>query len=158
MPKPQLPPFDALSLPESNATQLPEPLQANQKRRFNRRLGDHAGLSNFGVVLTRIVPGGQSSYRHAHTLQDEFVYVLEGQPTLETDAGQQELKPGMCVGFPAGTGDGHHFINKTQSDALILVVGDRTRGDAANYPDIDLKGEMGPDGKYRFTRKNGSSY
>ena len=158
MPKTQLPPFDPLSLQESNATQYPEPFRSLQQKRFNRRLGDHAGLSNFGVVMTRIAPGGQSSCRHAHMKQDEFVYVLEGEPTVETDAGRERLKPGMCVCFPAGTGDGHRFINETEKDALLLVIGDRTAGEEVTYPDVDLAGAQGPDGKYIFTKKDGSSY
>ena len=158
MPKSQLPPFDPLSLPESNGTTYPEPLASLQRKRFNRRLGDHAGLVNFGVVMTRIEPGGQSSCRHAHAKQDEFVYVLDGEPTVETDAGRQKLKPGMCIGFPAGTGDGHRFINETETDALLLVIGDRTAGEVVVYPDVDLAGAAGPDGKYIFTKKDGSSY
>jgi len=158
MPKPQLPPFDPLSLPESNGTIYPEPFATLQRKRFNRRLGDHAGLSNFGVTITRIAPGGQSSCRHAHSRQDEFVYIIEGEATLETDAGQQVMKPGMCVGFPAGAGDGHRFLNKTDKDVLFLVVGDRAPGDDVVYPDVDLAGTPGPDGKYVYTRKDGSSY
>jgi len=156
MPNP--PAFDPKSLPESNATLMPEPLWGRAKTRWNRRLGMAAGLTAFGVNLTRIVPGGQSSFRHAHSVQDEFVYVLEGRPTLVSDAGAQELAPGMCAGFPKGTGDGHHFLNRTDSDVLLLVVGDRTAGDEVTYPDDDLRGAATPDGGYVFTRKDGSSY
>ena len=85
------------------------------RTRYNRRLGNHAGLRNFGVNLTRIVPGGQSSYRHAHSTQDEFIWVLEGEVVMETNAGAQVLEPGMCAGFPAGTGDAHRFVNRTES-------------------------------------------
>src|ERR1700741_3881459 len=111
--KPRPPAFEPADVPESNATTLPEPLRAANMNRYNRRLGDHAGLKNFGVNLTRIVPGGQSSYRHAHSRQDEFVYVLEGEVVLETDAGAQQLRAGMCAGFPAGTGDAHRFVNRS---------------------------------------------
>jgi uncharacterized cupin superfamily protein len=158
MPKIQPPPFDPLSLPESNGSTYPEPFLPMQKRRFNRRLGDRAGLSNFGVTMTRIQPGGQSSCRHAHSRQDEFVYILEGEATLETNAGQQTMKAGTCIGFPAGTGDAHRFLNKTNSDVVFLVVGDRTAGDEVAYPDVDLAGAPTADGKYRFTKKDGTSY
>ncbi|HLW89710.1 MAG TPA: cupin domain-containing protein, partial [Roseiarcus sp.] len=91
--------FDPLALPESNATSYPEPYRAANQRRWNRRLGDHAKLKNFGVNLTRIPPGAQSSARHAHSRQDEFIYVLKGEVELESDAGVEPLKAGMCVGF-----------------------------------------------------------
>jgi uncharacterized cupin superfamily protein len=156
--KPRQPAFDPADVPESNATGYPEPLRAANLKRFNRRLGNHAGLKNFGVNLTRIVPGGQSSYRHAHTKQDEFVYILEGEIVLETNDGTQVLRPGMCVGFPAGTGETHRFLNRTSADVLFLVVGDRSAGDEVIYPDVDLHGKQQPDGKYQFTRKDGTSY
>jgi uncharacterized cupin superfamily protein len=150
--------FDPLLLPESNSTSYPEPYRTANQQRWNRRVGDHAKLRNFGVNLTRIVPGGQSSHRHAHTRQDEFIYVLQGEVVLETNAGAEVLRTGMCAGFPAGTGNAHRFVNRSSSDVLLLVVGDRTAGDEGIYPDIDLHGRMGPDGKYSFTHKDGRSY
>lgn len=150
--------FDPLALPESNATSYPEPFRAANQTRWNRLLGTHAGLRNFGVNLTRIVPGGQSSTRHAHTRQDEFVYVLEGTVELETDAGMEVLRAGMCAGFPAGTGNAHRFVNRSDADVLLLVAGDRTAGDEVLYPEIDMHGRMGPDGRYVFTRKDGTPY
>ena len=156
--KPSLPAFDPAEVPESNATTYPEPLRAPNQKRYNRRLGNHVGLKNFGVNLTRIVPGGQSSYRHAHTKQDEFIYVLEGEVVMETNAGAQILKPGMCAGFPAGTGDAHRFVNRTGKDVLLLVVGDRSADDEVTYPEVDLHGALGASGTYRFTRKDGTPY
>ncbi len=150
--------FDPLALPESNATGYPEPFRAENMLRWSRRLGNHAGLTNFGVNLTRIAPGGQSSARHAHTKQDEFIWVLEGEVVLETNAGPETLRAGMCAGFPCGTGNAHRFVNRSASDVVLLVVGDRTPGDEGHYPDIDLHASMGPDGKFRFTRKDGAEY
>ncbi len=150
------PAFDPKDVPESNATAIPEPFTRDNQNRYNRRISDFAGLKNYGVILTRIIPGGQSSYRHAHTRQDEFVYVLEGPVTLETTAGKQVLDSGMCAGFPAGTGDAHRFVNHTDKDALLLVVGDRSQGDEVSYPDVDMKAAYGADGKFRFTRKDGT--
>jgi uncharacterized cupin superfamily protein len=147
--------FDPFSLSESNATSYPEPYRADNQRRWNRRLGDHAGLTNFGVNLTRIEPGGQSSSRHWHSRQDEFIYVLSGEVILQTDAGEERLHAGMCAGFPAGGGNGHRFVNRSRADVLLLVAGDRTAGDEITYPDIDMHGRLGPDGKYHFTRKDG---
>ena len=154
---PTSPAFDPQALPESNATLMPEPLRAANQMRWNRRLGQAAGLTNFGVNLTRIVPGGQSSYRHSHSHQDEFVWVLEGTPTLVGDDGAQVLTPGTCAGFPKG-GGAHHFLNRSDADVVLLVVGDRTPGDAVTYPDDDLAGTPTADGGYVFTRKDGSAY
>lgn len=125
--------------------------------RLKRPLGDLFGLTNFGVNLTRLAPGAASALRHAHSRQDEFVYILEGRPTLVTDQGRTALEPGMCAGFKAGTGNGHHLINETSQDVVYLEVGDRTPGDEGTYPDDDLRAAL-VDGKWRFTRKDGTPY
>jgi uncharacterized cupin superfamily protein len=135
----------------------PEPFASRMKGREKRPLGDLFGLTNFGVNLTRLAPGGSSALRHAHTKQDEFVYVLVGRPTLHTDEGKVRLAPGMCAGFKAGAGDGHRLINETSEDVVYLEVGDRTPGDAVSYPDDDLKAEF-VDGRWRYARKDGSLY
>ncbi len=150
--------FDPLTLPESNATGYPEPYRAENQQRWNRRLGDPAKLVNFGVNLTRIPPGGQSSARHAHSRQDEFIYVLQGEVELETNAGVEVLCAGLCAGFAAGTDNGHRFVNRSAKDVLLLVIGDRPAGDEVSYPDIDMHARMGADGKYTFARKDGTPY
>ena len=153
--KPRLPAFDPSDVSESNFTSYPEPHRAANSMRYNRRLGNHAGLRNFGVNLTRIIPGGQSSYRHTHSRQDEFIFVLEGEVVLETNGGEQIRKPGMCAGFPAGDGDAHRFVNRTESDVKLLVIGDRTPEDEVSYPDVDMHAVLGADGTYRFSKKSG---
>ena len=135
----------------------PEPFYSQMTKRQKRPLGDLFGLTNFGVNLTRIAPGGVSALRHAHTKQDEFVYILEGHPILVTGAGRTLLEPGMCAGFRAGTGDAHHLVNETARDVVYLEVGDRTPGDVATYPDDDLAAAL-VDGKWRFTHKDGTPY
>jgi len=154
-PRPKPPAFDPSDVTESNFTSYPAPHRAVNQMRYNRRLGEHVGLKNFGVNLTRIIPGGQSSYRHAHSHQDEFVYVLDGEVVLQTNAGEQVLLPGMCAGFPAGCGEAHRFVNRTRSDVRLLVIGDRTADDEITYPEVDMHAVLGPDGKYRFTTKSG---
>ena len=138
-------------------TNYPEPFASRMAGRLKRPLGDVFGLSNFGVNLTRLAPGAVSALRHAHSRQDEFVYILEGRPTLVTDEGRTALEPGMCAGFKAGTGNGHHLINETLQDVVYLEVGDRTPGDEGTYPDDDLRAAL-VDGKWRFTRKDGTPY
>jgi uncharacterized cupin superfamily protein len=147
-----------MTVEESNFTSYPEPFRAENQMRWNRRLGDHAGLSNFGVNLTRIVPGGQSSHLHAHSRQDEFVYVLSGEVVLETENGFQVLSAGMCAGFPAGRGEAHRFLNRSDHDAFILAIGDRTPDDDVRYPTIDMHARLMPNGRYQFTKKDGTAY
>ena len=136
----------------------PEPFASRIGGREKRPLGDLFGLTNFGVNFTRLAPGGSSAIRHAHSRQDELVYILEGHPTLVTDAGETLLRPGMCAGFKAGTGDGHHMVNRTESDVSYLEIGDRSTGDDVNYPDDDMKFVVGADGKRQIVRKDGSAY
>ncbi len=99
-----------------------------------------------------------SALRHAHTKQDEFVYILEGRPTLRTDEGSLRLAPGMCAGFRAGTGNGHHLVNETAADVVFLEIGDRTPGDGASYPDDDLAAVFVEAGKWNFVHKDGTPY
>jgi len=158
MARPRLPAFDPKGLPESNATSYPDKFKAGNSRRWNRRLGDHVGLKNFGVNLTRIEPGAQSSARHAHARQDEFIWVVEGEVVLETNQGSQTLRPGMCAGFAAGSGNAHRFVNRTDRDVVLLVIGDRTPFDEITYPDIDNHAKAGADGKYVHTKKDGTPH
>jgi len=136
----------------------PEPFASRIGEREKRPLGDLFGLTNFGVNFTRLAPGGSSAIRHAHSRQDELVYILEGHPTLVTDAGETLLRPGMCAGFKAGTGDAHHMVNRTESNVSYLEIGDRSTGDDVNYPDDDMKFVVGADGKRQIVRKDGSAY
>jgi uncharacterized cupin superfamily protein len=136
----------------------PAAMQSMVAGREKRPLGDLFGLTNFGVNLTRLAPGAYSALRHAHAKQDELVYILEGEPTLVTDAGETLLKPGMCAGFKAGTGDAHHLVNRTQRDVLFLEVGDRSPGDSVTYPDDDVAAVYGADGKWQYSRKDGSPF
>ena len=135
----------------------PEPFASRMAGREKRPLGDLFGLTNFGVNLTRLSPGAVSSIRHYHTKQDEFIYILEGRPTLHTDEGPTVLSPGMCAGFKADTGNGHNLENQTDEDVLYLEIGDRTPGDEGYYPDDDLRA-MHVEGKWKFVHKDGTSY
>src|SRR3954467_9192940 len=128
----------------------PEPFASMMGGRVKRPLGDLFSLTNFGVNLTRLAPKGVSALRHAHSKQDEFIYVLQGHPTLYTDEGRTRLSPGMCAGFKAGSGNSHCLINETADEVVYLEVGDRTPGDEGTYPDDDLKAMLS-DGKWKFT-------
>lgn len=135
----------------------PEPFASRMAGREKRPLGDLFGLTNFGVNLTRLAPNAVSALRHAHSKQDEFVYILQGRPTLHTDEGRTRLSPGMCAGFKAGTGNGHHLINETTEEVLYLEVGDRTPRDEGSYPDDDLQALL-VEGKWNFVHKDGKPY
>lgn len=135
----------------------PAPFAVRMTGREKRPLGDVFGLTNFGVNLTRLAPHAASALRHAHNKQDEFIYILQGQPTLHTDEGRIRLSPGMCAGFKSGTGNGHRLLNETDQDVVYLEVGDRTPGDAGSYPDDDLQASL-VDGRWQFTHKDGRPY
>ena len=142
--------------PRTKPSNYPEPFASRMKGRTKHPLGDLFGLASFGVNLTRLAPGAQSALRHSHSRQDEFLYVLQGRPTLITGGGRTQLQPGMCAGFKAG-GDAHHVVNETAEDVVYLDVGDRTPGDEGTYPDDDLQAQF-IDGKWRFTHKDGTPY
>jgi uncharacterized cupin superfamily protein len=143
--------------PRTKPSNYPEPFFSRMKGRLKRPLGDLFGLTNFGVNLTTLSPGAVSALRHAHSKQDEFVYILRGHPTLVTDEGRTRLSPGMCAGFKAGTGNGHHLVNETTEDVVYLEAGDRTPGDEGSYPDDDLKAKL-VDGRWTFVHKDGRPY
>jgi uncharacterized cupin superfamily protein len=151
------PALDPATVPTTGPSDYPPPFHELVTGRERRPLGGALGLRNFGVNLLRLPPGCASSQRHWHTRQDEFVYVLSGEVVLVTDRGEQTLGAGMAAGFPAGTGDGHHVINRSDRDALLLEVGDRTPGDEADYSDIDMVVRLA-NGEERYLRKDGTAY
>lgn len=144
--------------PRQTPSSYPAVFAARMAGRVKRPLGEVFGLRNFGVNLTRLDAGAQSALRHAHRVQDEFVYVLEGEVTLATDAGEQLLRAGMCAGFPAGGTNAHHLINRGSQPAVYLEVGDRSAGDCVIYPDDDLQARRGEDGSWRYLHKDGRPY
>jgi uncharacterized cupin superfamily protein len=134
----------------------PPPFDEACRQRVRRRLGDVAGLTQFGVNLMQLPPGCWSSQRHWHTAEDEFVFVLEGEVVLVTDAGEETLRAGDCAGFAAGRRDGHHLQNRSPVDALVLEVGTRRPADDETiYPDIDLWARQGDAG---FAHRDGKPY
>lgn len=138
------------------ASIIPAVFSERLERREKRALGDVFGLRAFGVNLTRLDPGGETSLLHRHHAQDEFIFVLEGHPVLVTDAGEVTLGPGMCAGFAAG-GVAHHLVNRTERDVVYLEIGDRASGDTIDYPEDDLRYTSGPEGG-RFTHRDGTPY
>ena len=134
----KLPALDPAAVEETRGSVYPEPFRSRMGDRRKRRLGDACGLTKIGVNLVTLAPGAQSALRHWHTLEDEFVYVLEGEVTLVSGAGEQVLGAGICAGYPAGTRDAHHLVNRGNGPARYLEIGSRIHGDNAFYPDDDL--------------------
>jgi uncharacterized cupin superfamily protein len=148
--------IDLDAAPKGEGTRYPPPHDAPCRRRKWVRLGDAAGLTQFGVNLVTLEPGVWSSQRHWHEKEDEFVYMLEGELVLVTDAGDETLRPGDCAGFKAGVRDGHCLQNRSDKPARFLVVGGRDDADWGEYSDIDMKFLPGRNsGGGGYVRKNG---
>lgn len=154
-----MPKIDKATAPQGTGSRYPAPFDGRCKARTWLRLGDAVGLTQFGVNLLRLPPGAWSSQRHWHSHEDEFVYVLEGEVMLVTDAGEEPMRAGDSAGFRAGVHDGHHLQNRSSSDAVLLVVGSRSNEDECAFPDIDL---AVPAGHYSsplvWRHKDGTAY
>jgi uncharacterized cupin superfamily protein len=142
-----------------NRSGYPEPYRSRVLPRFRRRLGDALGLTRIGINHTTLPAGKESSMRHWHTHEDEFLYVLEGEVVLRTDAGEQVLSAGMCAGFAAGVQDGHQLINRSDRPAVYLEISNREPADTAHYSDAEVDMVWNPPHAPRtFTRRDGSKY
>ncbi len=135
-------------------TLYPPPFDEPCRVRERTRLGDAAGLTQYGVNLLRLPPGAWSSQRHWHTGEDEFIYVLKGEVTLVTDDGAEVLRAGDCAGFKANDPNGHCLQNRSSAAAEVLEVGTRVDDSMAYYSDIDMmvKPSTG------YTRRDGTPY
>ena len=133
------PALDPRSLEPRTGSGYPEPYRSRVLPREKRQLGDALGLTRIGINQTTLPPGKESSMRHWHTHEEEFIYVLSGEVVLCTDAGEQTLTAGMCAGFPLGTSDGHQLVNRSAAPAVYLEVSNRDAADRAFYPDVDLQ-------------------
>jgi uncharacterized cupin superfamily protein len=153
------PALDPNTVEATSRSGYPEPYRSRVLPRHKRRLGDAVGLSRIGVNQTTLPPGKESSMRHWHTHEDEFVYVLEGEVVLRTAAGEQLLRAGMCAGFAAGARDGHQLINRSARPAIYLEISNRDKADTAYYPDpdVDLVWNA-PHAPGKFTRRDGTPY
>lgn len=148
--------IDLGSAPVTAGSRYPPPYDEPCRERHRKRLGDAAGLTQFGVNLLRLPPGSWSSQRHWHSAEDEFVYVVDGEVVLVTDSGEETLRAGDSAGFKAGAADGHHLQNRSSRTAVVLEIGARrTEEDEVDYPDIDLKS---PRGRGRYMHKDGTAY
>lgn len=145
--RPQPPAINAMDVAANTGSLYPEHLGSRSETRIKRAVGDALGLTKFGVNITVLPPDSWSAFRHWHETEDEFVYILEGEAILVTDAGEQKLGPGMAAGFPAGKADGHHLVNRSGKDVIFLEVGNRFETDDVHYPDTDLHLSKRPDAR-----------
>jgi uncharacterized cupin superfamily protein len=151
-----MPKIDLAAAPEKIGSGYPDPYGEPCRKRSRKRLGDVAGLTDFGVNLLRLPPGAWSSQRHWHSHEDEFVFVVEGEVVLVTDEGEETLAAGDCATFKAGVADGHHLVNRSDHDATVLEVGTRDpERDRTVYSDADMVAEPG---EHFFRRRGGSPY
>ena len=148
-----MPKIDIEGVVERKGSLYPDPFRNLTKTRIRQRLGEAAGLSDFGVNLVRLPPGEWSSQRHWHTDEEELIYVLEGELTMVTDAGEEIVRAGECAAFPKATPDAHNFINRSKADAVYLEIGSRHDRDVTHYPDIDLHFA-----DHTYTHKDGRPY
>ena len=152
-----MPKLDLTRVPVKTGSIYPEPYAAMMKGRSSLRLGDAGGLTQFGVNLVTLEPGALSSLRHWHLAEDEFVMVTAGECVMVQDDGETVMRPGDCAAFPAGSTDGHHFINRSDRPAQFLVVGTKAPREVATYSDVDLRVEL-EGGKARFTYRDGTEW
>ncbi len=148
---------DPMNLPSRRTTIYPAEFAAGFDKRIKRALGDAGGLTQFGVNLTTLEPGGVSSLRHWHAKEDELVFILEGEVTLVTNSGEEVLGAGMAATFPAGVPDAHQLVNRSDAPVTYLEIGTRAAEDEANYPDVDLR-FLKREGQRSFVRKSGEPY
>jgi uncharacterized cupin superfamily protein len=140
-------------------TNYPAELRGRVNGRLKRALGDLFGLDQFGANLTELPPGVHSALRHWHSHEDEFVYILEGEATLVTSAGEEVLRPGDCTGFKAGVADGHYLVNRTDRPVRYIEIGSRRLDvDRVTYPDDDLAAAPNGRGGRLMTRRDGSPF
>jgi uncharacterized cupin superfamily protein len=152
-----MPKIDIAKVPVDSRTNYPEPFNRAVEGRLRRRLGNAAGLDQFGVNLTTLKPGSATALRHWHEKEDELVYILEGEVVLIDDAGETLLKRGDAAGFKANVRNGHHLVNKSKSDAVLLEIGTRSKNERAEYADIDMQVIRDESG-FRYLHKDGEPY
>ncbi len=152
-----MPKIDIAKVPVDTRTGYPQPYDRVVVGRERKRLGNAAGLDQFGVNLTTLKPGAASALRHWHEREDEFVYILQGEVVLVEDGGECVLKPGDAAGFKANSGNGHQLVNRSGRDAAYLEVGTRSKEERVDYPDVDLM-VVRDDQGFRYTHKNGEPY
>jgi uncharacterized cupin superfamily protein len=147
--------IDLAKVPVDHQSSYPPPFNEPCDGQICRRLARSQGLTRFGVNLTVIPPGSWSSQRHWHSHEGELVWVVEGELTLVTNAGEEILRAGDCAAFKAGDPDGHHLVNKSDRPAKVLEIGNSDPADLCTYSDIDMVAGPGAAG---YSHRDGTPY
>jgi uncharacterized cupin superfamily protein len=153
-----MPRIDLARVPVRTGSIYPEPYASQMRGRSSLRLGEGAGLTQFGVNMVTLEPGAKASLRHWHLKEDEFAIVLEGELILVEEGGETAMQPGDCAAWKAGMADGHRLINRSGALARFLVVGTHAPDEVVTYADVDLVLHAGADGSHRFTHRDGSPF
>jgi uncharacterized cupin superfamily protein len=141
------------AIPQSDATGYPPPFDAEVQGRWYRRLAPATGLTDFGASHVVLKPGAWSSQRHWHDGEDEMVIMLSGEAVLIEDDGETMMKPGDVAAWPKGNTNGHHLVNRSDSDCVFVAIGGGVRT-GGGYSDIDMLFTA----DNRYTRKDGTDY
>ena len=152
-----MPKLDLSLAPVKTGSIYPEPYAGQMAGRSSIRLGDLAGLTQFGVNIVTLEPGSVASLRHWHLNEDEFGMVLEGELILVEDEGETVMRPGECAAWKAGVANGHRFVNRSDAPARFLIVGSKATEEVATYSDVDMQLHIAG-GKARFTYQDGSDW
>lgn len=152
-----MPKLDLTQAPVKTGSIYPEPYAGQMKGRSSQRLGELAGLTQFGVNIVTLEPGAVASLRHWHLREDEFAMVLEGDLILVEDEGETPMAPGDCAAWKAGVANGHRFVNRSDRPARFLIVGTKAPEEVATYSDVDMQIHIAG-GKARFTYRDGSDW
>jgi uncharacterized cupin superfamily protein len=150
--------IDLSKCPVKTGSIYPEPYASQMAGRSSLRLGEAAGLTQFGANLVTLEPGARSSLRHWHRAEDEFVMVTEGELVLVQDEGEHLMRPGDCAAWKAGDPNGHCFLNRTLRPARFLVIGSKAPREVATYSDVDLILEVENGVGAHFTYKDGTPW
>lgn len=152
-----MPKLDIEAAPLRTGSVYPEPYASQMSGRSSRRLGELAGLTQFGVNIVTLQPGAPASLRHWHLKEDEFAIVLEGELVLVEDEGETVMRAGDCAAWKAGVPDGHRFVNRSSLPARFLVVGSKAPDEVATYSDVDMVMTL-RDGRQHLTHHDGSAW
>jgi uncharacterized cupin superfamily protein len=149
-----MPKLDLDAVPQTNATGYPPPFDEPVQGRWYRRLAPAAGMGQLRASHVVLKPGAWSSQRHWHRDIDELLVMIAGEAVLIDDMGEQVIRPGDLIAWPAGVENGHHLQNRSGSECVFVVAaaGDYDT-DSGVYPDIDMVFDA--DG---YARKDGTRY
>ena len=152
-----MPKIDLSTVPVRRRQGYPQAFRPETAGYEGQKVGDAAGLTQFGVNRVVLPPQARTALRHWHEQEDEFVIVMSGEVVLREEGGETVLRAGDCAGFRAGVENGHAFENRTDEPVVLFEIGTRSPDETAHYPDVDLRYEK-RDGVVIFVHRDGTAY